>query len=136
MDDLDLGTDIKVLPDLDEDETLVEGMECLKQDLLLRLDQPTGLPDLTDDGAVYGYDLSANVNESMTPRQILEIRAAVEVQCESDDRIDRASAAATFNAEMQSLTITLDLQVGAAPHTLTLQVSPDNVGLLQVADGD
>jgi hypothetical protein len=76
--DYDLGTDISVLHDLDDAETLVNDLDCLAQDVLLRLDNPQGLPDGTDEGDQWGFDLRSKLNAGLTPRALLELIVAVE----------------------------------------------------------
>lgn len=134
MADQDLGVDIRVWPDLDEDEELAEGMDCLLQDLRLRLDSPQGLADGTEEGLLWGYDLRSNLGENMDARALLEIVVAMEVQAEQDERIDTARAEASWSDTTRTLTVRLDLQAGAGPHSLTLQATSESVRLLERTD--
>ena len=132
MPDYDLGTDINVSPDLDEDEGDVNGLACLAQDLLLRLDQPRGIDDGTDDGAEYGYDVRALLNESMTPHRLLECVVNIELEVLKDDRVDTCSASRSrFDSTTRTLFINLDVTTAAGPHALSIVATADNLTIIE-----
>ena len=132
MPDYDLGTDINVSPDLDEDEGDVNGLACLAQDLLLRLDQPRGIDDGTDDGAEYGYDVRALLNESMTPQRLLECVVNIELEVLKDDRVDTCSASRSrFDSTTRTLFINLDVTTAAGPHALSIVATADNLTIIE-----
>lgn len=133
MADYDLGTDISVLDDLDDDETLVEDIDCLAQDIVLRLDQPKGLADGTDEGAEWGLDLKSYLNRGMTPRNLLELLVLVELQIEQDDRVDRCRADRSyFDPAARELLLLLDVETRQGPHALSIRCTPETLQLLQV----
>ena len=132
MPDYDLGTDINVSPDLDEDEGEVSDLDCLAQDLLLRLDQPRGIDDGTEDGAEYGFDVRALLNESMTPQRLLECVVNIELEVLKDDRVDTCSAARSrFDQMTRTLYILLDIVTASGPHALSIVATPDNLTLIE-----
>ena len=132
MADYDLGTDINVSPDLDEDEGEVSDLACLAQDLLLRLDQPRGIDDGTEDGAEYGYDVRALLNESMTPQRLLECVVNIELEVLKDDRVDTCSASRSrFDSMTRTLFILLDITTARGPHALSIVATPDNLTLIE-----
>jgi len=132
MADYDLGTDIGVSPDLDEEEGEVNGLACLAQDILLRLDQPRGIDDGTEDGAEYGYDVRGLLNESMTPQRLLEAIVNIELECLKDDRVDAVSATRSrFDSMTRTLFIFLDIVTARGPHALSIVATPDNLTLIE-----
>ena len=132
MADYDLGTDINVSPDLDEDEGEVSDLDCLAQDLLLRLDQPRGIDDGTEGGAEYGYDVRALLNESMTPQRLLECVVNIELEVLKDDRVDTCSASRSrFDSTTRTLFINLDVTTAAGPHALSIVATADNLTIIE-----
>jgi len=132
MADYDLGTDISVSPDLDEEEGEINGLACLAQDLLLRMDQPRGIDDGTEDGAEYGYDVRALLNESMTPQRLLECVVNIELEVLKDDRVDTCSASRSrFDSTTRTLFINLDVTTAAGPHALSIVATADNLTIIE-----
>ena len=132
MADYDLGTDINVSPDLDENEELVQDLACLAQDILLRLDQPRGIDDGTEDGAEYGFDVRALLNESMTPQRLLEAVVNIELEVLKDDRVDACSATRSrFDPATKTLYILLDIVTARGPHALSIVATVDNLTLIE-----
>lgn len=130
--DYDLGTDISVLRDLDDAETLVSDRDCLAQDVLLRLDNPQGLPDGTDEGDQWGFDLRSRLNAGLTPRALLELIVAVEVQVERDDRVLRASASASrYDPTSLTLYLNLTVETTGGPYALSIRCTADTLTLLE-----
>lgn len=115
---VDFGTDINTPDGLDIDPyfTEVSGAEGLGQALGRRLVTPRG--SLEDDPA-YGYDVRAHLNDDSP--NVGAIGVAVAAQLLLDERVERATAAATF-AE-SSLTIRADVLTAEGPFRLTLDVS-------------
>ena len=132
MADFDLGTDINISPDLDEDEGEVNDLQCLAQDILLRLDQPRGIDDGTEDGAEYGYDVRALLNESMTPQRLLEAVVNIELEVLKDDRVDTCSAVRSrFDTATRTLFVNLDVTTARGPHALSIMATADNLTLIE-----
>ena len=131
--DFDLGTDIKVLPDLDDHESLVEDGDCLLQDILLRLDNPQGLADGTEEGESWGFDLRGQMGRGMTPRSLLELIVYVELQVEQDDRVHRCSCARSYyRQDEQALYLLLDVETLDGPHAYSIRCTSDTLTQLQV----
>ena len=101
-------------------------------DLLLRLDQPRGLDDGTDEGAEYGFDVRALLNESMTPQRLLEAIVNIELEALKDDRVDTCSASRSrFDSMTRTLFILLDITTARGPHALSIVATPDNLTLIE-----
>lgn len=125
----DHGTDIKVLPDLAEDDAeLATGLDCLGQDLALRLDTPRG--SLISDPD-YGLDLRSYLNSAQTPRQILEIIVNVKNELEKDDRVDACDVQASYSIQARVLTIKATVYTRTGPYLFTFLVNQDAVLLAE-----
>ena len=123
------GSDINCLGgfDLDPYFDLVEGAECLGQALLRRLLVVRG--GLLDDPS-YGFDVRAYLNDSAP--NLASVEGGVVEQLEADERVERATATATFNDVTGVLRITATAFTGAGPFRLVLDVSALTVALLTV----
>ena len=132
MADLDLGTDLKVAPDMPDTEDLVLDVDCLAQDLLLRLDNPRGLADGTEEGNTWGYDLPAQLNRGATPRGLLELLVEVEAQVEQDDRVSRCRANRSYyDPASLALYLILDVEIGEAPYSMSIRCTSETLALLE-----
>ena len=130
-----LGVDIKILPDLDEDEILVSELDCLAQDILIRLSTPRGaLQDGTEEGAEFGLDVKAWLNESLTPQRLLELVVNAELEVLKDDRVDTCSASrSTFDSVTRTLNLRLDVGTAAGPHQFSIYATAANLTLLEAS---
>jgi phage baseplate assembly protein W len=122
-----LGTDISCYPDLDAAETLVSGRTGLAQAIARRLTTPRG--GLFYDGH-YGTDLRSFLSEGFGPDTQARVAAAIEAECRKDERVAGVSADVTFNPAAQSMKISVSLNDGDGPFTLTLSVTALTVELL------
>jgi len=127
-----LGTDITVLPDLDENEKLAEDLDCYAQDLLNSWTQPTGLADGTPEGQQWGQDLLANLSRGFTTAGLLALKVSLEVQAERDDRCDKCTVTLTANPD-GSLVVQGISQTTLGPYPFSFHVKPENVGALYVS---
>lgn len=118
----DFGTDISAVDDLDRDFTLVSGETTLAQALARRLQTPRGGLFYDPD---YGYDVRELLLESLTAARISQAQAAISAECVKDERVVTATAAITFNAAEESLTI--EVEIETADGTFDLVLSVDNV---------
>lgn len=131
--DFDLGTDIKVLPDLDDHESVITDADCLLQDILLRLDNPQGLADGTEEGESWGLDLRGQLGRGMTPRSLLELIVLVELEVEKDDRVLRCSCVRSYFVQAdQALHLLIDVETLAGPHAFSIRCIADTLSQLQV----
>lgn len=132
MADYDLGTDINVLHDLDDAETLVSDLDCLAQDIILRLDNPQGLPDGTDEGDQWGFDLRSRLGGGLTPRGLLEMIVQVETQVERDDRVERCNASqSSYDQTTKTLYLNLTVETTGGPYALSIRCTADTLTLLE-----
>jgi phage baseplate assembly protein W len=122
-----LGTDISCYPDLDAAETLVSGRTALAQAIARRL--TTGRGSLFYDGN-YGTDLRSYLSEGFTSDGPGRVRAAIEAECRKDERVSGVTADVTFNSAAQSLKVSISLDTGEGPFSLTLSVTSLTLDLL------
>jgi len=127
-----LGIDITVLPDLDENEKLVEDLDCYGQDLINSWMQPTGIADGTPEGQQWGQDLMANLSRGFDLSALFALKVALEVQAERDDRCEKMTVTLVANPD-GSLSVTGISQTTMGPYPYSFRVSPDNVGALYVS---
>lgn len=126
-----LGEDIDVTPDLNEDERLRVGIDCLAQDVVNGWTQPTGIVDGTLEGAQWGVDLRAQLNRGFTQAGLLALKVALEVQVERDDRVDSCTVALVASQD-GSLFVEGTINVGPTPYPFSFRISQNNVGDLYV----
>lgn len=129
-----LGTDIRVLGDLDENEDLAEELECVAQDLINGWTQPTGIADGTEEGAQWGENLPSYLNSGLTPDLVFAVQVALEVQAERDDRIDRCVVTITTDRSTGETTIAAVCFIHGQPYQFTFGVSDSTLNLLQVSE--
>lgn len=127
------GSDITVLPDLDENEQLVSEIDCVAQDLLNGWSQPTGIADLTDAGLQWGVDLQSYLNAGLTPDMIFALKVALEFQAERDDRIEKCTVNLTVDRS-GVVSIAATVYLGPAPYLLTYTLTAGTLALLQVQE--
>jgi hypothetical protein len=122
-----LGSDIDVLPDLNEDEKLREDIDCLIQDIVHGWTQPTGIADGTAEGQQWGVDLRAQLSRGFTKASLFALKVALEVQAERDDRVESCTVKLTADSADNSLTIEGVVVTGSAPYPFSFKVSLTNV---------
>lgn len=127
-----LGIDITVRPDLDENERLLEDVECYGQDLLNSWDQPKGIADGTPEGQQWGEDLLANLSRGFTLAGLFALKVALEVQAERDDRCDKCTVTIIASPD-GGLQVTGISQTTLGPYPFSFGVKPENVGALYVS---
>jgi hypothetical protein len=133
MADLDLGTDLDVRDDMDDNKGLVFDLDCLAQDVLLRLDQPRGLADGTEEGAAWGFDLKSRLNSQLTSRSLLELIVEVEAQIEQDDRVDRCDCSSSYWVDAESaLYLIMTITTTGGPYVMTFFCTSETVQYLLV----
>lgn len=126
-----LGTDISVIPDLNEDEVLVVDGECLIQDLVNGWSQPTGLADGTPQGAEWGVDLRAQLGRGFTTAGLFALKVSLEAQAERDDRVSSCRVG-LIGDDNGSLTVNGVAYVGEAPYPFSFRCTLDTVGALYI----
>lgn len=126
-----LGIDITVLPDLSEDEQLVEDVDCLAQDLINGWTQDTGIADGTEEGAQWGINLRRSLNKGFTRASLFALKVSLEVQAERDDRVEDCSVKLTAYPD-GTLIVEAIVETGSGPYPFSFKVSPVNVGDLYV----
>lgn len=125
-----LGIDIDVTPDLNQDEVLRGGGDCLIQDLLNGWSQPTGIADGTTDGAEWGVDLRAQLGRGFTRASLFGLKVQLEAQAERDDRVSQCVVSLTY--DNGSLVVSGTAYVGAAPYPFSFTCTLDTVGKLYI----
>lgn len=118
----DFGLDLSGTDDLDPLMREVTGLEALAQALVRRLDTETGTL-LDDEDGDYGYDLTEQLGEGMTPDELAAIPGRVENQFRADERVSDAKVKATLSTiERVDLACRI-VPYGAGPFTFTLQIT-------------
>ncbi len=128
-----LGSDIRVIDDLDENGELVTGLDCVAQDLLNGWQQPTGIADGTPEGKLWGVNLASYLNAGLTPDMVFALQVALEVQAERDDRIERCTVRITVS-RAGAATIDATCLIQDKPYLFTYSLAAGNIGLLQVQE--
>lgn len=124
---IDGGSDVLVFPGLDETFTLINDGRVLAEALARRLLTPRGtLPFHAD----YGFDLRNYVNESMTQDVLYRLKAAVERECELDERVLAASATVTYGYQTQALRVRVSVTTSNGPFKFVLNVTSLTAELL------
>lgn len=128
--EVDFGTDISFLDDLDPLFGLVSGTDNLGQALVHRLSTPReSLPWDKN----YGTDLRGYVNETMTPAKLAAAKADAQAECIKDERVLACLATVNFDTQAKSLLVQLVVQTSAGPFAFVLAVTDVTVELLQPA---
>jgi hypothetical protein len=121
----DLGHDLSCVSDLDPSMREVQGRIALAQACARRLQTPRGR--LIDDPD-YGYDLTDEIGDDLSPSDIARIASSVDAEMLKDERVLASSTVVTFLNQI--LIVTVSLTDGAGPFLLVLQVSAVSVQLL------
>lgn len=123
----DFGSDSLVFPGVDGNFTLVKDGRVIAEALARRLSTPRGsLPFHPD----YGLDLRSYLNEAVTADLLYRMKAAVELECEQDERIDGAKATITYAQSTMSMKVRVDVTTTTAALRFVLSVSQVSVDLL------
>jgi len=121
------GSDVLVFPGLDPNLTLVNDGRVVAEALARRLSTPRGsLPFHPD----YGLDLRGYLNDAMTPERLYQLRAAAELECEQDERVQSAEVKASFSLATQSLRVSINVTTNTGDLRFVLNVSQVSVDLL------
>jgi len=124
----DFGTDLSCVTDIAADGRAVTGRLVVAEACARRLITPRGR--LIDDPD-YGFDLTAYVNEDLTPSDLAALRSGAEQECAKDERV----TSAVVEAELDGaglLIVNIDLSTGDGPFSLVLAVSATSVSILSV----
>ena len=123
----DFGSDVLTFPGLDETFTLVSDGRVVAEALARRLSTPRGLMPFHPD---YGLDLRQYLNEAITADVLYQMKAALELECEQDERVQNADAVVTFDQAQQTMLVTINATTASGPFRLNLSVSQVSVDLL------
>jgi len=123
----DFGRSLSCVSDLQPDFAVVTGRRLLAEAIVRRITTPRGR--LIDDPN-YGIDVREWLLDSVTPSDLQRLPAVVDAEIQQDERIVGSTTTAIYNAGVLTLSITLD--PGESPFTLTLAVSELTVELLSV----
>lgn len=125
-----LGIDIDVTPDLNQDEVLRVGPDCLIQDLINGWTQPTGIADGTADGAEWGVDLRAQLGRGFTRASLFALKVQLEAQAERDDHVSQCTVGLIY--DNGKLTVNGTVYVGAAPYPFSFTCTLSTVQNLYI----
>jgi phage baseplate assembly protein W len=124
----DFGTDISCVTDLADDGRSVTGRMVVAEAIARRLITPRGR--LIDDPD-YGFDLTAYLNDDLTPTELGALRSGAEQECLKDERVEQAEIEAVLDSA-GLLTVNIDLTVADGPFALVLAVSATSVTIISV----
>lgn len=124
----DLGADLACVSDLPDTMSMVSGRRALGEAIARRLQTPRGrLINYPN----YGFDLTGELNDDLSPADFARIQSGVEQECIKDERVQSATCTLTFTAG--TLTAVIVLVDGAGPFTLVLAATALDVTLLAVS---
>jgi phage baseplate assembly protein W len=121
------GSDILVFPGLDETFNLVNDGRVLAEALGRRLTTPRGALPFHPD---YGLDVRAWLNEGFTQDAAYRLKAAIERECEADERVASATSSVSFNLAAQSLRFKVSCATATGPFTFVMNVTSLTIELL------
>ncbi len=131
----ELGVDFDLLDNFPASFVLAKGRKNLANAIARRLQTPAGfLADAFGGDPDYGYDLRGELNRAQSLDHIAGIEAAVKAQCELDERVLSADAAADFDLASGTLTVRIALEDGQGPFTLILNVSEVTTDVVLTAE--
>ena len=121
MPDVEYGTDVSCLPDLDDTFTPLTGIAVIAQSIARSLED-----------ARYGVDLRQWLNESLEAADVSHLLQTIESQCLKDERVQDASVVIT-QPSLHELRIAIDVEPSQqGPFRLVLKVTTLTVELLSV----
>lgn len=124
----DLGRDLSCVSDLTSTMSTVSGRRCLGEAIARRLQTPRGRLAKHPN---YGFDLTGELGDDLSPADIARIQDGVEKECVKDERVFSATALITFT--WTTLTVVITVTDGAGPFVLVLAVSGVSVTLVSVS---
>jgi hypothetical protein len=116
--------------DLDDRLSLTSGRALLSEDLRARIEESPG--NLYYD-AEYGAGLIDLINEAITDDDLPRIESRVVTQCLLDERIQSATAKATWTPATRSLHLAISLEDADGPFDLVLSIDSLTVSILGVS---
>jgi phage baseplate assembly protein W len=123
----DYGSDVLVFPGVDGNLNLVADWRVVAEALARRLSTPRGTLPFHPD---YGLDVREYLNEAVTQDALYRMKAAVELECEQDERVENAEATITYSASTQTLRLSIEATTTTGPLRFVLNVSQVSVELL------
>lgn len=125
---INYGHDLSCVDDLTPQMQVVSGLRLVAEAIARRLQ--TGRGELIDD-PLYGYDLTAQLNNDVDPSDIGRINAAVTNECKKDTRIKEAVTSAVLT-EAGELRVTISLLTGLGPFKLVVTADKFRVGITSI----
>ncbi len=124
----DFGTDLSCLSDLNPRCGVVSGRRLLAEAIVRRITTPRGR--LINDPN-YGFDVTGYINDDIRPSDIAALQSGVSAECLKDERVNAATVSASLSAQ-GTLTMTISLDDGDGPFSLTVAVSAITVDILRL----
>jgi phage baseplate assembly protein W len=125
----DYGTTLSCFPDIDPTGRLITGLQVLSEALARRITTPRGR--LLDDPN-YGYDITSEVDDDVSPADVAEIAANMDAEFEKDERVVASVTTAVFNPVTGILKTSTQITTGAGPFQLDLAVGAVTVAILNI----
>lgn len=130
MADIDFGSDISTVPDLDPAFRPISGQQVLAQALMRRLSTPRGaLPFNPDDG----LDLNDWLHRGIDTTTLYRLKNAVKAECEKDERVYAVAVSLSPSARLDALTIRIQVEpVTGQEFSMTARLTAFDFSLLSV----
>lgn len=123
----DFGKDLSCVSDFTATMSTVSGRRLVAESIARRLQTPRGRLIKHPN---YGFDLSGELGDDLSPSDIARIKAGAEAECVKEERVLSATVALTFLAG--TLAVVIALTDAAGPFSLVLAVSAVSVTLVSV----
>ena len=123
----DFGEDVHTFPTLDPTFAYFSGIPVVVEALARRLITNRGSIPFAPD---FGLNLRNYLSLDMLQRDLDNIKAAVELECLKDERVESVTATTQFNQSTEMLSVSIVGIAGAGPFSLTLNVTALTVELL------
>lgn len=127
----DFGFDVSTFPDLDPSFALISGNRVLAEVVLRRWSTPSGM---------FSYDPSAGVdvmlylNKDIDSKRTNDLRRALQIEAEKDERIFSCVVTLTFDFAHSTLTISAAITpLDGGTFTLVCSVQNLTIALLRVS---
>lgn len=128
--EISLGSDTPVFPDLEPSGALVSGRRLLADHLLRRITTPRGsIPMLPD----YGIDVRELLNDKIDANSLYALRAMIEAELLEDERVSAASVVAEFNRQTETLSFDVTVEIADGPFRFTALITALSIDLLMEA---
>jgi len=123
----DFGTDVSTFPDLDPSFATMSGPRVLGEAIARRISTPRGALHYAPN---YGTDVRSYLNDAVTPAKLAQWQREIQAECQKDERVRSAAVSLSFQAQSQTMRITIGIETADGPFTLVLSATAVSVAVL------